>query len=553
MASSVTRQRVANVSLLEYASDNRNEGFFSDVTINSGKQTIAANRLVLSCYSRYFEGMFKSKMKERYESVIEIQAVDGQTTKALIDFIYIGFITINNENVMLLLSGADYFQMQEVKQFCFEFLRSHVTSDNALNILKAATMYKNDPLKDEVEQYIGDNFEDVARTEDFKDLSKQSLTARISSLDSNTVNVALIYQAIMSWTRHDEETRKLEFPELFKLLDLTEVSIDFMENFVLEYDLINSNFQCQKLAMRAYRKLLEKTKLHATKLLSLGGRNTGKKTAVVYDLLNETFAEYPDLPEEIEAHCSLKFKDYVYCVGGTEPTKDIASSNVYRSTLKQNSAWEQVSSMNEARHVMGAAVYFDAIFVVGGADEQRNQLASSEYYQVALNKWKTIAAPLNQKRSGHAVVSAGGYLYALGGFNKDDKHLSSVERLSDLSATSWKNIKPMQTPRKWFAAVNCDGEIYAFGGQNGNEDTTRLKTVEKYDSAANQWKYVSDMNIERAAHAACVLQGKIYAVGGLNKKGELVKEIECYNPGNDTWATVGNTTDKLYCHSLIPF
>ena len=69
--------------------------------------------------------------------------------------------------------------------------------------------------------------------------------------------------------------------------------------------------------------------------------------------------------------------------------------------------------MNEARYATGAAVYFDTIFVVGGSDEKSNHLASSEYYQITLSKWKTIA-PLKQKRSGLAVVSTGGYLYALG-------------------------------------------------------------------------------------------------------------------------------------------
>ena len=83
-------------------------------------------------------------------------------------------------------------------------------------------------------------------------------------------------------------------------------------------------------------------------------------------------------------------------------------------------------------------------------------------------------------------MSAGGYLYALGGYSKDEKELSSVERLSDLRATSWENIKPMQTPRRWFAAVNCDGEIYALGGQHGDAYTTRLKSAEKDDSATNQ-------------------------------------------------------------------
>ena len=121
--------------------------------------------------------------------------------------------------------------------------------------------------------------------------------ARILNLDFNTVNAASIYQAIILWTRHDEETRRSEFLELFQLVNLTDVSIEFMESVVLEDDLITFYFQCQKLAMRANRKLIEKTKLDATKMLIFGGKNTGKKISVVYDLLYETFTNYPDLSE----------------------------------------------------------------------------------------------------------------------------------------------------------------------------------------------------------------------------------------------------------------
>ena len=59
MATSVTRQRVDILNLLEYANINRDQGYFSDITIVAGNQTIPANRLVLSCYSTYFEGWFK--------------------------------------------------------------------------------------------------------------------------------------------------------------------------------------------------------------------------------------------------------------------------------------------------------------------------------------------------------------------------------------------------------------------------------------------------------------------------------------------------------------
>ena len=84
MSNCLTLQRVVDSHLLEYANKNRDEGYFNDLMIIARNENISANRLVLSCYSKYFERMFKLSVLSKY-SIIEIQAVDGTTIKALIN------------------------------------------------------------------------------------------------------------------------------------------------------------------------------------------------------------------------------------------------------------------------------------------------------------------------------------------------------------------------------------------------------------------------------------------------------------------------------------
>ena len=116
----VTRERKEdNTKLLNYANQKRTEKKFNDVTIDVGNQTIAANRMILSCYSKYFETMFLSNFKERYEDPITMKESDGNSIKALIEYMYSRRIEISSENVMLLLESANYLQMDEVKKFCF--------------------------------------------------------------------------------------------------------------------------------------------------------------------------------------------------------------------------------------------------------------------------------------------------------------------------------------------------------------------------------------------------------------------------------------------------
>ena len=234
MASSVTRQRVANTNLLEYANKNRDEGFFSDVTIVAGNERIPADRLMLSCYSTYFEGMFKLQIRERYENIIEIKTIDGRELRTLIDFIYTGSIDIDEQNVMNLLSGAEYLQLHEVKEFCFEFLRSHITVDNSLGILKTANLYRNESLNQEMLQYISINLDKVLQTDDFKQLSNEELISCISKLDRSQVNESLVFEAIVEWCNYDEEAREKDFSGLFKMILLRKVPINYLEEVILE-------------------------------------------------------------------------------------------------------------------------------------------------------------------------------------------------------------------------------------------------------------------------------------------------------------------------------
>ena len=546
MPFSIVRQRVLRKSLLEYAKINRNEGSFNDVTITAGNESIPANRLILSCYSVYFEKMFKSNMRERYENVIKIEAIEGQSLKTLVDYIYSGSIDINNENVMSLLSGADYLQLDDVKQFCFDILQTTITPNTAFSILEAASLYKNDDLKNHAQRYISTNLNEVAQTDAFKSFLKAQIIEFISNLDHNKAKSTSVYQAIITWIYHRKK-RKVEFPELFKMVNLNSMGMKVLEETVLEEKLVENSLICQKLALKAYRMLLSQQKMETseTKLLSVGGTWTQSKVMVVFDLLDEKpKPEFPDMMQGLEYHSSLKLKDYLYAIGGQVNGMD--TNNVCRLNLKnQHSKWEQVASMNGKRSMMGAAVYKDTMVVCGGED---GKLKSTEAYLTKSDEWKALSL-MNQGRYDHSVVVCDEFLYALGGYFSTD-YLSSAEKLENLIG-DWKHVKEMQTPRRHLAAVYCDGAIYAIGGTSGEGQNKRLKTVEKYDFAANQWDYVKNMDSPRTFHAASVLQGKIYVVGGIDNDGNIVKEIECYDPKNDTWSVVGETADKLFRHALV--
>ena len=61
--------------------------------------------------------------------------------------LYTGQIPINSDNVMSVLSGADYLQLDEVKRLCFDFMKKELTAENCFIMLNMADFYPDDLMK----------------------------------------------------------------------------------------------------------------------------------------------------------------------------------------------------------------------------------------------------------------------------------------------------------------------------------------------------------------------------------------------------------------------
>ena len=234
--------------MLQHGKRKRIDGEFNDVTIYAGDQSISANRMVLSCYSKFFESMFSASLKERYQDTIAIQQFDGESIQILIEFIYTGTIDINTDNVMSLLSTADYLQIDDVKEFCFEFLKQALTVENCLEIWKVSNLYSNLSTLQQTYQYICEHFLEIVLEDSFKNLSISALNSLISRLDRNKVEEISVYKAILNWVQYDDN-RKPDFPELFEKIDLSKVPTDFVAKEVAEETSVKNDLNCSNAVM----------------------------------------------------------------------------------------------------------------------------------------------------------------------------------------------------------------------------------------------------------------------------------------------------------------
>ena len=549
---SVTRQRSGEQDsrLLSYANENRNKGFFNDVELSADDECISANQMVLSCYSKYFENIFKTNLYNQQRCIIE--NVDGKSLKILINYIYTGNVEINNRNALNLLSAADKLKIQDVKMFCLEFLETVITYDSCFHILSAAQACQSFKLQFKVFLYLNENFEKVLLTPPFKALTKTEVTYCMTRLNRDVVSETTLYDAIIAWIKYDEENRRKDFSDLFQLLKLEEFSHDFLMNVVSKEKFVSGSSDCLNMILKVFPKVLDLRSQNEfeSRILSIGGCLSPSKVFEVFKLHDEPPKQYPDLPMPLSGHCSIKMDNFIYCLGGVIRIGDNRNitNKAWRLNLDSDHLkWEEIAAMTEKRRSMRAAVCFNTLVVSHGDDAAGSVSTTTEIYQKSLDQWKIISS-LQQHRESHALVAFQEKLYAIAGCCYGEV-LSSVEVLSGLDST-WKYVKSLQTPRKWFAAVSCRGFIYVIGGFS-EYPSRKLKSVERYNSVANKWDYVADMTYERSAHSACVLQGKIYVDGGLDSEKSVVNKVECYDPSCDKWILVDTTENNLYNHTLV--
>nr|XP_026694002.1 kelch-like protein 12 isoform X2 [Ciona intestinalis] len=527
--------------LLSFANKSRQDGRFNDIIIRVGEKNIRANKMVLSCYSKYFNTMFNTEMEEKYKDVVDVQAVDVESAEKLVDFMYTGKININTNNVCDLLAVSDFLHIPSVRKLCIEYLLTTITLQNCFTIQALADYFTIPQITEKFNNFVVENYQQVVSGDHFKKLSKDNVMKLLQSTHDK-VSSDLVYTAVMNWMKFDLASNESYLSELLKFVDFYEMSPKMLEDMVSVEPLIRNlrGTDCS-----FHDALVQRAKTTETSLISLGGNNSLTKVTKL-DLQTKQWSSLPDLPVGRLSAAAVVINDVLYHLAGDLQIDGKVTNIVYRMKLKEKVLkWEKVASMNVERYVFGAAVINGVIFVLGGTDENNKSVSTGEYYVVPLNKWIQLK-PMKVARSGHCLVAHNGYLFSLGGHDRQQV-ISSVERY-DPSSDEWKDVASMQTPRCWFAAVVLNNAIYSIGGNDGIQ---ALKSVEKYNVDDDTWVYVENMNIERNCHAACVAQNKIYVVGGLDSGNKIVKSIECFDDQTDKWSVVGETEVELYNHSMV--
>ncbi|MFC2036611.1 kelch repeat-containing protein [Chloroflexota bacterium] len=147
-------------------------------------------------------------------------------------------------------------------------------------------------------------------------------------------------------------------------------------------------------------------------------------------------------------------------------------------------------------------------------------------------RWRT-RAQMPTPRTGLAVVSYDGLVYAIGGVSNDGA-TDKVE-VYDPEADAWTTRSPKPTPVGFVAGAEVGGKIYVPGGIGADQQAQDL--LEVYDPVQDRWQTLGPMPEPLSAYGLAALDGQIYLFGGLNSQG-YVDSVYRYDPEADRWESM---------------
>ncbi|MDQ4072877.1 MAG: galactose oxidase [Thermoproteota archaeon] len=231
----------------------------------------------------------------------------------------------------------------------------------------------------------------------------------------------------------------------------------------------------------------------------------------------------------------------IYVIGGADYQKEGVMDKVEIYDPVEDEWTEGAPLPIKIDHT--STVTFDGkIYLVGGFLDNKISTDKLLIYDPVEDEW-TEGAPLPSPRGALTAEIINGTIYAVGGVNENHEPVSTNEAY-DIGSNTWSSKAPLPKPRHHVASAVIDGKLYALGGRlfgNGepseiNESLTNKDDNLRYDPSTNTWTELEPMPVRRSGFSATELNQQIFVFGGQGTQGSY-DHVESYNPVTNTWRT----------------
>ena len=263
----------------------------------------------------------------------------------------------------------------------------------------------------------------------------------------------------------------------------------------------------------------------------LFGGNENPTSFCTFSTLTNQWKKVTNLLRERNLHGSVEMSNnVVYIVGGM----DNKTIEKYDAGAKH---FKTVNKMKTDRYFFGISPYKTDLFIVAGGYEDGVITDACFLYNTVSNTFKKIGK-LNTERYGLFLVNCKDTVYAIGGCDKKDEFLETIEKF-DPATENWSTIDAeLNTARTLHRAVAHEEHIYVIGGMKENKKM--ISNIEKFNTCTGIIEIIkTKLEVARCNFAVCSDQSDVYIIGGYgqNKNSDLesfTRSVEIFNLESET-------------------
>jgi DNA-binding CsgD family transcriptional regulator len=190
--------------------------------------------------------------------------------------------------------------------------------------------------------------------------------------------------------------------------------------------------------------------------------------------------------------------------------------------------WHTRAQMPTPRTGLAVASHDGLIYAIGGVSND-GATAKVEIYDPELNVWTTgRSKPTPSGFVSGAVVD--GKLFLPGGIGADQEVLDLLE-IYDPETNTWDTAARLPEPLAAYGLAAVDGQLYLFGGLG---EQGYVASVHRYDVAADRWEAMDPLEEARGFLGAVAVDGGIYVAGGYDDVKEF-NRVDSYDPATNSW------------------
>ncbi|XP_006821183.2 gigaxonin-like [Saccoglossus kowalevskii] len=461
-----------------------------------------------SLYHLFSRSLFNYDIEGNAErkQIINLDTVSPLTFGQILDYIYTAEVVLDDNNVQDIFQSADVLLLADLKQLCCEYLEKCISPENCIGIRNFTERYYCQHIHYLATECMETNFLEVCRNEEFLQQPLEKVKEILSRDQLQTLSrkgEEVIFEAVMSWVRHDLTKRSPHMIDLLTCVRFHLVSPSYYAQYVIKDDLIAKNPSCKKMIDQMYCDKL------TTRTLKVRG-----------------------------------YFDAIVAVGGQARNNVELLSTVRCAVPYTNQPqWLDFPAMSTGRVLHSVVSAGGFLFVIGGTDVFGKPLDTGEKYDPQTNSWSAIT-PMLQKRHVFGLVTIDNHIYAIGGC--EDENIKTMEAYNIYNDT-WEMKPPMQITRRKAAYTTMQKKIYVIGGDSGGQPIQPVDTVECFDPLSQTWSIIAPLKERRFQAFALGVYDRIYVFGGYRNllcpsaQNDLkFCHSEVYNTERHGWETLPN-------------